>query len=81
MDDLSSKKGTLSRQNVMTEVRMRISVVNAIAYQQNNEFHLAFFTEEKLLQTSIGKGTVSLEGDRPNCRLLLLFRVLYNGKK
>ena len=54
---------------------MRISVVNAIAYQQNNEFHLAFFTEEKLLQTSLGKGTVSLEGDRPNCRLLLLFRV------
>ena len=81
MDDLSSKKGTLSRQNVMTEVRMRISVVNAIAYQQNNEFHLAFFTEEKLLQTSIGKGTVSLEGDRPNCRLLLLFRVFYTGKK
>ena len=60
---------------------MRISVVNAIAYQQNNEFHLAFFTEEKLLKTSLGKGTVSLEGDRPNCRLLLLFRVFYNGKK
>lgn len=60
---------------------MRISVVNAIAYQQNNEFHLAFFTEEKLLQTSLGKGTVSLEGDRPNCRLLLLLRVFYNGKK